>query len=134
MKLALTGLAIVLASSLFPLPVSRPIGPPPASSAASEATPVVVELFTSEGCSSCPPADALLAKLAALQPVAEAQVLALGEHVDYWNHDGWVDPFPVDGAVSPSASSKTDMLRPAAGMICSGSSSPEPTRVENTNR
>lgn len=52
--------------------------------------PVLVELFTSEGCSSCPPADALLTRIGADRELA---IVPLAFHVDYWNHLGWSDPF-----------------------------------------
>ncbi len=59
-----------------------------AASASADSNPVVVELFTSQGCSSCPPADQIMHELA-----KRDDVIGLALHVDYWDYIGWKDEF-----------------------------------------
>jgi hypothetical protein len=87
-------LLVATAFTFFPVAISFSLpSRPPSSPTPNNAHPVVVELFTSEGCSSCPPADALLLRLENTQPIQGANVIAIEEHVDYWNHQGWTDPY-----------------------------------------
>lgn len=82
------------------------------SAAFAASRPVVVELFTSEGCSSCPPADALLTSL-----TGRGDVLPLAFHVTYWNSLGWRDPYSSEAATGRQAS--------YAGRLGGGSYTPE---------
>ncbi len=88
-KAAALGLAGVLIASGAAVAFARPR---PARNTTAP-VPVVVELFTSEGCSSCPPIDTFLRRVDAAQPIAGVEVIGIEEHVDYWNQDGWVDPY-----------------------------------------
>ena len=93
MKLLSASLTLITLSFVAAVTLVRPHAPASARMPVAARTPVVVELFTSEGCSSCPPADALLVRLAEEPLAGNVQLIALEEHVDYWNDLGWTDPF-----------------------------------------
>src|SRR5437660_6287607 len=92
--LSMTKISLGVRVAIFTLVFSTHFVRAQESGAPQQTTvPVLVELFTSEGCSTCPPADRLLINLKQNQPVAGVQIVALGFHVDYWDHQGWRDRF-----------------------------------------
>ena len=86
MKYALAAVVFALFSFLASTALIRPRAQDSDGMSSGARIPVIVELFTSEGCSSCPPADALLAKLQEAQPIHGAQIITIEEHVDYWDN------------------------------------------------
>jgi hypothetical protein len=85
-------LALPLLAALAWQAGARPADGAEAAAPPAEEGPVVMELFTSQGCSSCPAADRLLTRLGAA-PELSTRLFPLAFHVDYWNHIGWTDPF-----------------------------------------
>ena len=90
-------LRLALAFSLFSLavPVKSQAASPASSINATPPSVAIVELFTSEGCSSCPPADALLQQINLKQTNAGQLIVGISEHVTYWNDLGWKDPYSL---------------------------------------
>ncbi len=111
-RLAVVGLAFVSAGMVSAFS-SRDVLNRGRNAAAQGGAPVVVmvELFTSEGCSSCPPADDVLTRLISTQPIPGVTVVGLGEHVNYWDRLGWRDPFSSAGLTDRQSQYGTKVFR-----------------------
>jgi hypothetical protein len=97
MRRMISGMILV---ALWQLPKvsaqSQELGRTPSGSMSTRPKVVLVELFTSEGCSDCPPADDLLRRIDRKQTDSGQLIVGISEHVTYWNHLGWSDPFSLD--------------------------------------
>lgn len=129
------GLAVVLVTGVVAtVAAERVLG-----KSVAPRTVVVAELFTSEGCSSCPPADDLLRSLAASQPMDGVELVVLENHVDYWDRLGWRDPFSspllserqssYDAAVFRSNTIYTPQLVVDGALQCVGSDASAVRRI-----
>ena len=88
-------LALALSLCSLAVPVKSHAASPASSINATSSSVAIVELFTSEGCSSCPPADALLQQVNLKQTNAGQLIVGISEHVTYWNDLGWKDPYSL---------------------------------------
>jgi len=110
MRLAPDSFVLSLALLTFAASCATPASPISDAQAHEAQRPVVVELFSSEGCSSCPPADIVLRDLARHREQGQAEIIAIEAHVDYWNGLGWADPFS-----SPAWSARQRVYSAAMG-------------------
>lgn len=92
-ELRSVGVGALAFSALLAVPVAVVAQVGAVSAAGAKSGPVLVELFTSEGCSSCPPADELLRKVSGQTTAAGQLIVGISEHVSYWNGLGWKDPY-----------------------------------------
>jgi len=85
--------AFAILFALLAVPLESHAASPDSSFNVKPTSVAVVELFTSEGCSSCPPADSLLQQVNLKQTIAGQLIVGISEHVTYWNNLGWKDPY-----------------------------------------